>query len=216
MTEKIKIAVVDDQKLFRQIMISLLKEFKDFEIIIGASNAIELLEELKSKKADLILLDYKMPLMNGIEATEIIKTKYPETKVLILTMFEEENIIPVLIEKGANGFLFKGCDFEVVVKAIQIIKTKGYYFNEHFSKEMLNDTKTNKKSSYNSNYSLLTSRETEIVKLLCKQLTNKEIATKLFISSRTVDGHRAKILQKTNAKNITGIFSYAIKNNLLD
>jgi two-component system response regulator DegU len=216
MKKSIKLAVVDDQHLFRKGLISLIKEFEELDIVVEATNGNELVEKLKTKKPAVVLLDLEMPGMDGIETTEYLQRKYPEIKILILTMHNEEEIILHLIEKGAHGFLLKDQPIETLVDAIYAVIENGYYFNDHISKVMVKGlVRTNKiKPSFHE--ARLSDREIEVVKLICKEYTNKEIADKLFISVRTVDGHREKILQKTKAKNTAGIVMYAIKNNLLD
>jgi two-component system response regulator DegU len=212
MKTKIKIAVVDDQQLFRKGLIALIKEFEDIEVIIEAASAMELMEKLTLQRPDLVLLDYKMPIMNGLQTTRMIREEYPGIKILILTMFDEGSIITDLVEKGVNGVLLKGCEIELLIEAIHMIRDNNYFFNEYFPGDMKYDPEKRKRPDH----STLSAREIEIIRLLCKELTNREIATKLFISSRTVDGHREKILRKINAKNVTGIVLYAIRNNLLD
>ena len=216
MKKLIKLAVVDDQHLFRKGLISLIKEFDELDIIIEASNGNELIEKLKTKRPTVVLLDLEMPGMDGIETTEFLKRKYPEIKVLILTMHNEEAIILHLIEKGAHGFLLKDHPIETLVDAIYAVIENGYYFNDHISKIMVKGLLRTQKIKPSFNEVRLSEREIEVIKLICKEYTNKQIGEKLFISVRTVDGHREKILQKTKAKNTVGIVMYAVKNNLLD
>lgn len=216
MKNSIKLAVVDDQHLFRQGLISLIGEFEELSLVVEAANGNDLLEQLKTKKPDVVLLDLEMPVMDGIETTANLQKKYPDVKVLILTMHNEEEIILHLIEKGAHGFLLKDNPIETIVDAIYAVMENGYYFNDHVSKVMVRGLMKNQKIKPGFADAGLSEREIEVVKLICKEYTNKEIAEKLYISVRTVDGHREKILQKTKAKNAVGIVMYAIKNNLLD
>ncbi|CAN5905082.1 response regulator transcription factor [soil metagenome] len=216
MKKSIKLAVVDDQHLFRKGLISLIKEFEEIDIVIEASNGNELVEKLKTRKPAVVLLDLEMPVMDGIETTEYLQRKYPEIKILILTMHNEEAIILHLLEKGAHGFLLKDQPIETLVDAIYAVIENGYYFNDNISKVMVKGLVRTNKIKPNFHEARLSEREIEVIKLICKEYTNKEIADKLFISVRTVDGHREKILQKTKAKNAVGIVMYAFKNNLLD
>ncbi len=216
MKSKKKIAVVDDQCLFRQGLISLLKEYDKLDVIIEASNGKELLEKMKVKQPDVVLLDLEMPLMDGIETTVSIKSRYPKVKVIILTMHTDDEFIIHLLEKGASGFLPKDKDIEIVVDAIYSVLEKGYYFDERISKAMVKGLVKTKKTNPSFTAHYLSEKEIVIINLICKEYTNKEIADKLFISPRTVDTHRENILLKTGAKNTAGIVMYAVKNNLLE
>lgn len=216
MKSKKKIAVADDQYLFRQGLISLLKEYDKLDIIIEASNGKELLEKMKVQQPHVVLLDLEMPLMDGIETTISIKTKYPNVKIIILTMHTDDEFIIHLLEKGASGFLPKDKDIEIVVDAIYSVLEKGYYFDEHISKAMVKGLGKTKKTNPSFTAQYLSEKEIVIINLICKEYTNKEIADKLSISQRTVETHRSTILLKTGAKNTAGIVMYAVKNNLLD
>jgi DNA-binding NarL/FixJ family response regulator len=216
MKKIIKLAVADDQHLFRKGLISLIDEFDELNVVIEAENGKDLLEKLKNKKPDVILLDVEMPLMDGIETTENIRQKYPDIKILILTMHNEEGIILHLIEKGAHGFLLKDNPIETVVDAIYAVIENGFFFNDRVSKVMVKGLMKNNLIKPSFNQVSLSKREIEVIRLICREHTNKEIADKLFISPRTVDGHREKILQKTKARNVAGIVMYAVENGLLD
>jgi DNA-binding NarL/FixJ family response regulator len=216
MKKTIKLAVADDQQLFRKGLVSLIDEFDDLSVVIEASNGKDLLEKLKVKTPDVILLDFEMPEMDGIEATDIIRKKYPGIKILILTLHNEEEIILHLVEKGAHGFLLKDNPIDVVVDAIYAVIDNGYFFNDRVSKAMVNGLVRNQQIRPNFVRADLSTREIEVLKLICKEHTNKEIAEKLFISVRTVDGHREKILYKTKARNVVGMVMYAMKHGLLD
>ncbi len=216
MIKKIKVAVVDDQYLFRQGLVSLLKEFEKIEVVMEASNGNGLLEKMKEKPVDIVLLDLEMPQMDGIETTKAVKRQFPYVKIIILTMHTEDEFIIQLIDKGASGFLPKDKDIDVVVDAIYSVMENGYYFDERISKAMVKSLVKARKTPLALNVMNLSKMEIEVVKLICKEFSNKEIAAKLSSSIRTVDTHRYNILEKIGAKNTAGIVMYAVKNNLLD
>jgi two-component system, NarL family, response regulator DegU len=208
----IKIALVDDQPLFRAGINSLLKDFDQLHVILEASNGKELLDQLKRLKPHVILLDIEMPEMNGIETTIVLKEKYPDIKVIILTMHNEEEFIFDLISKGAHGFLPKDKSVEEVVDAIYAVMEKGKYYSEQIADAMVKGSQGLVRTvQLNS----LTEKEIEIIKLICKQKTNNEIAEILGVSSRTIENYRTTILLKTNTKNTAGMVVYALKNKLV-
>jgi len=217
MTEKIKVAIADDQQLFRQGIISLLKEFDNIEIVFEAVDGKDLVSKMdkSAEKPDVILLDIEMPVMNGIEALKKIKSKGYDTKVIILTMHDEEEMVIHLIETGANGFLPKNEDIDNVVNAIIAVVDGDYYFNDKFSKGMLKSLITDNHINPRFQDNQLNDIETEVAKLICEEFTNKEIAAKLNLSVRSVDGHRERILKKIGARNTAGIVMYAIKCKLV-
>lgn len=214
--KKIKLAVVDDQLLFRKGLIALLKDYEELDVVIEASNGNELLKQLKSQKVDVLITDLEMPDMDGMETTSIVRDKYPDVKILALTMHDEDSFVIHLIEKGANGFLLKDYDIELIVDAIYAVIENGYYFNDRVSRAMVKGLLKSNKITPTFNYVQLTQREITIIGLICKEFTNKEIANKLFVSSRTIDGHRERIMQKIGAKNVVGLIMYAFKNHLTD
>lgn len=211
----IKLAVVDDHALFRKGFIALLKDFPELDVVIEASNGEELLELLKKKKVDVILLDIQMPVMDGIETAARLQFNNGDTKIIMITSHNEDEFINHLISKGVNGFLLKNQDIEVVVDAIYGVIENGYYFNDKVSKAMVKALVQNGQITPSFIKKTLTTRELEIIRLISKELTSKEIAEKLFISPRSVDGHKERILEKTKAKNSIGIIMYAIKHQLL-
>lgn len=217
MKDVIQIAIADDQQLFRKGIISLLKEYDDIDIVFEAENGKDLLEKLDkaTPMPQVILLDIEMPVLNGIEALKKIKARNYDTKIIILTMHDEEEMVIHLVEMGANGFLPKNEDIDNVINAIHSVVESDYYFNDKFSKGMLRSLISDDKISPKFNYNQLNKIETEVVKLICEELTTKEIALKLGINARTVDGHRERILKKIGAKNIAGIVMYAYKCKLI-
>ena len=215
--KRIKIAVVDDQKLFRQGMISMLEEFDELKVIIEAENGQELLNELRKEEPDVILLDLEMPVMDGIVATDFVRTKYPGIKIVILTSHDDDAFITHLVEKGANGFLLKDSNIDTVVDAIYDAVETGFHFSERVSKAMVKGlVKHNRVIPNFNNDAQLTKKEIEVIQLICKERTTREISELLNISYRTVEGHRESILQKTGARNLAGIVMFAVRNNLID
>ncbi len=216
MEPKLKIVITDDHALFRKGLKALLSDFRFIGEILEAANGIELLDlmEKEEKKPDIILLDIKMPEMDGIEVTDKVKALYPDVKILILSMHDDEHLISHLIEKGVNGYLFKNSDPEDVEEAIIKVLDKEFYFNDNISQLVYRAFvgKNKKPALADSTFS---NREIEILEMICLEHTNAEIAEKLFISQRTVEGHRKNMLSKTGVKNTAGLIIYAIKNNIV-
>ena len=215
MKRKIKLALADDHMLFRQGLIALLNDYEELKIVTEVPNGRELLQSLREKPVDVAIVDYEMPEMDGLETTRQIRLKYPDTKIISLTMHNSEELIMQLLDKGSNGFLLKDFDSEKVVDAIYAVIENGYYFNDHISKDMLHHVMKNKKLKPRFGISALTDKEIQIIRLICEEKTNKEISEILNLSPRTVEGSRAKIIAKINVKNTAGIVLYAIKNNII-
>jgi len=215
MKKKKTLALVDDHGLFLKGLSSLLKEYEEIDILFQATDGKDLLNKLKVKTPEVILLDIRMPVMDGIEALLHVRQKYPDVKVIMLTQHNEEQMIYHLMEKGAHGFLPKDADIEVVVDAIYAVLANGYYFNERISKALAKGASSMKKTALPFNVSALSEREIEVVKLICKQMTGKEIADFLCLSPRTIETYKENIFQKTGAKNNVGIVFYALQYELL-
>lgn len=196
-------------------MISLIDDCKDISVLFEANNGKELLDKLKTEKPDVILLDIEMPEMDGIEATTIIRKKYPDLKIIMLTMHDDTALIYDLLQKGANAYLTKSAEPKYVIEAITTVFEKGHYLDDKALKALTKGMGDN--ANFKSTFSTiaLSKREIEVVKLICDQFTIKEIAGKLNISPRTVDTYRENIYIKTCSKNIAGVVMYAIKNNLV-
>lgn len=214
----INLAIADDQVLFRKGIISLLNSFKNMRVLIDVNNGEELLSSLQasSETIQVVLLDINMPLLNGIETMKVLRTTYPQIKNIILTIHEEDKYINKLIEEGANAYLAKNAQPDEVEKAINTVVSLDYYFNENTIRAMHNHVQTGRKRIVLQPIDGITSREKEIIQFICMELTTTEIAQKLFISERTVDGHRNNLLAKTGCRNTAGLVLFAIKNKLFD
>jgi DNA-binding NarL/FixJ family response regulator len=216
MSSKKKIAIVDDHPIFRKGLISLLESYEDLRILFEAEDGRDLLEKTKIDQPEVILLDIEMPVMNGIEATVNIKQLYPHIKIIILSIHDGEMIIDHLIKKGANGFLSKDSNIEKVVLAINIVAERGYYFDYEVMNSLVKNACLNNRLKTEFTQTALSEREVEILKLICKEYTNKEIANELCLSVRTIDTYRTKIFEKAKVKNAVGLVFFAIKYGLID
>ncbi|MCC8087751.1 MAG: response regulator transcription factor [Rikenellaceae bacterium] len=212
-TGECNIVLVDDHTLFRNGLKTLLNINPKYRVIAEASNGREFLECQELPRADVILLDIDMPVMNGIEAAEEVLKLYPDMKIITLSMFGEENYYFSMVSHGVKGFVLKNSDIDEVQEAIDIVHQGGSYF----SQELLFNLVSNLKNTpLHTSDEELSEREREILLMICKGLSNQEIGDKLFISKRTVDKHRANILAKTNCKNTANLVVYAIKNKLVE
>jgi len=218
MSVTIKIVLVDDEELFRKGIYFLLQREKNIEVVFEASNGIELIEYLKECDSypDIILMDLKMPGINGVEATKIIHKDFSEVKIIALTSYNTKSFIANMIHVGAVSYLVKSASPFEMIKTINEVAVKGFYYNETvlqvIQDDILSDNKLNK-SAFEEE--ILTNREREVLTMICQQLNANEIAEKLFISARTVEGHRTNLMIKTGSKNIAGLVVYAIQSKLL-
>ncbi len=215
---KISIAVADDHALFRRGMVSLLNNMNDdFAVVIEASNGQELIDALPLEMPNVILMDLQMPVLDGIRATEQIKKTYPHIKVIVISMHDEDQFVTRLMELGANGYLLKDADPDEVEKAIYTVVKEDYYYGAFLIKVMHNRF-TQKPSKREQTKLLLpvdlSDRELEILKLICEGQTTPQIADMLFISTRTVEGHRNRLMEKTGTKNVAGLVAWAVRNGV--
>ena len=217
--KQITIGLIEDQLLFRNGIKAILESSADFEVIFEAGEGYTVLESLKIQRVpDVMLVDLSLPpngslVYSGEHLTVDLQKAFPEMKVLILSAHNDEQFISRLIEIGAHGYLLKDSDPEEVFSAIRDVCEKGVYINEL----TLNALRRNigKRTKPVQPSSELTRREQEIVELICQQLTADEIGEKLFISTKTVNGHKANLLQKTGSRNTAGLVMYAVKNGLV-
>ncbi|MDT8392954.1 MAG: response regulator transcription factor [Bacteroidales bacterium] len=209
----LKIIIVDDHEFFRNGLKMVVNRLKYATVTGEASNGKEFIELQKEKPADLVLLDLQMPIMNGIEASEIAIREFPDLKIVILTMFDDEEYIDKMMDIGVHGFLLKNITRELLDQALQSIAAGNTYYSpelwSYFGKKF-----SEQKKEEGSELQF-TKREQEVLQLICDGLNNREMAEELFISERTVVGHKSNLLSKTNCKSTISLLSYAIKNKLV-
>ena len=214
--QKLKLYLVDDHKLFRE-GLKLLLSTQDFvKHIYEASNGREFIENLPLTECDVVLMDIEMPEMNGIEATREALHLHPELKIIVLSMYGDEQYYYQMIDAGAKGFMLKNTGIENVIKGIQKVAAGENFFSEELLFNMLNNKRDNSKTTADVPDNELSDREMEILYHVCKGESNQEIAEALFISKRTVDKHRANLLSKTGCRNTAALVMYAIKNKMIE
>lgn len=210
--KKISVYIVDDHSLFREGLKMLLSNLDYIDKIYEAENGQQFIDGLAKNPVDIAMLDIEMPVMNGIQAAQQAKEILPGIKLIALSMYSDENYYLSMIEAGACGFLLKNSNFQEVEKAIMDV----YNDKSYISIEILNNIlKHPQKTGFNNLNEELSEREAEILLLICKGLTNNEIADRLVLSKRTVDKHRENLLLKTQSKNTANLVIYAIKSGYL-
>jgi DNA-binding NarL/FixJ family response regulator len=213
----IKVAIADDHKIFRKGVILSLRQYTNIKFVLEAENGEELLNGLPENQPDVILMDLRMPLKDGIEATKIVSKNYPNIHIIVLTMYEDERFVSHLMENGANGYLLKSAEPSEIRKAIQEVMSRGYYLNNYVNRILLKKSHSKQKTipSLNSEV-VLNDKEREVIKLLCMEFTAAEIAQKMEISPRTVEAIKDRLMERFGAKNTAGLVFFAVKNNLID
>ncbi len=209
--EKIRIVIADDHAMFRQGISSLLKFDPGLVIAGEAANGSELLKTLNGRHADIILLDIQMPVMNGTQTLEVLKQRFPDLGVIIVSMEFNPTIVQKYFERGAHGFIPKGCDVEVLVDAIYQVKEKGNCYDLSF--ELAGRLNKYSLKHFENTY-VLSTREIEVLRLACKGNSNKEIGHTLRITERTVEFHKTNIYLKTGLKSLSDLIAYGIRNGL--
>ena len=224
----IKYIITDDHKIFRHGLKYALSDDTQLQYVGEAENGKELLELLKTTMPDVVLLDLKMPEMDGIEAVKQIRPLYPDVRILMLTSHDDEQFILHLIELGANGYLIKNAEPSEIKKAIHFVYNQGYYFNDLMNNAMLKKLSSVSNPEKSQTYPdktpadkittlvKLNDRETEVLKGICNELTTAQIAEQLYLSPRTIEGIRTTLIDKLGVKNVAGLVVYAIKNGIVE
>ncbi len=211
----IKVVIADDHELLRQGFKTIMKKVSDIKVIGEASHGKELLEEVEKSRPDIVLTDIKMPIMDGIEATKTLKKKLPNIKVIALSMFDDDNLIIDMLESGAKGYLLKNASKSELEEAVRTVYSGDIYYCKKTSNKLIQLMAQSKFNPYSIKEKPdFTKNELEVISLICKEASNKEIANILHLSIRTIEGYREKIQEKTKTKNTAGIVVYAIKNGL--
>jgi DNA-binding NarL/FixJ family response regulator len=214
--EPIRIAIADDYAIFRDGLKIGLKSDRNLQVVLEAGNGIDLIEGLKKQPVDVILMDLKMPVMDGIEATREVKKLNDAIKVLAVTMYDDDQFIIHLMENGANGYLLKNAEPEEIRKAIYAAHETGYYFNDIVNKALLKKLviKGHVKPSFSQQVAF-SERELEVLKLICEEKTASEIGQEIFLSPRSVEGVRQRLIEKVGVKNTAGLVMFAVKNGII-
>ena len=216
----IRIALVDDHSLFRKGLKVLLASRPDFNIVVDVGSGEEFLSALMHVQPDVVFMDYAMPEMNGAETTRRALELFPDLKVITLSMFGDNAYYSDMMSSGAKGFLLKDSEFNEVVEAVETVYGGGTYFSasllESLSYSMRSTGAAGNVSDDIAEADRLSEREIEVLVAICQGLSTQEIADKLFISKRTVDKHRANILEKSGCKNTASLVVYAIRNEFVE
>jgi DNA-binding NarL/FixJ family response regulator len=210
MPHKSRIMIVEDHDLFRSGLRRVIDEIKYLELVGEAENGAIFLKLLPKAKPDIVLMDIKMPVLDGIKATEEALKINPNLKIIILTLFGEEEYLYTMIEKGISGFMLKNTTISELEKAIQMVSEGNQYFSPEVSGMLAKKIKDNLLVNLR-----LTNKEKEVLRLLCKGYSSSEMANELFLSKRTVEGYRARLLQKTEQSNTLNLVIYALKHKLV-
>jgi two-component system invasion response regulator UvrY len=209
------IALIDDHSLLR-IGLAQLVQSLGYEVAFEADNGKEFMDKLdKDKLPDVVLMDINMPEMDGYATTQWIKTHQPDIKVLALSMYDNESSIIRMLKSGARGYILKDCDPTELKAAIDNVASKGYYYSDLVSGKLIHAINQIDDGGSDSNtITHLNERETDFLKYACTEMTYKEIADKMFVSPRTIDGYRDALFEKLNVKTRVGLVIYAIKNGI--
>lgn len=211
----IRIVLADDHEIFRDGFRVMLKKQTSVELVGEAADGEELIKQVEELQPDVVITDIKMPKLDGINATKILTKKYPDIGVISLSMFDEENLIIEMLEAGAKGYLLKNAHKNEIIAAVESVFNHQTYYCNHTSRKL---TKMIAESSFNPNRRTskpeFSEREISVMRFICQELSNREIALQLKLSVRTIEGYRERIQEKISARNTAGIVVYAIKNRI--
>lgn len=214
--QKIKVALVDDHVLLRNGLANLVKSFDDYTVLFEADNGQHFIDQLnKSDLPDLVLMDISMPVKDGYETSLWLKQNYPDIKILALSMFDNESAIIRMLKNGARGYILKDIHPKEFKAALDSVITKGFYYSELVTGKLIHVVSKLDDADTKISEDKITEKEIVFLRLICSELTYKEIADKMNVSPRTVDGYRDTLFEKVNVKTRVGLVMYAIKNGIV-
>ena len=208
-----KIVIADDHGILRAGVTALLANHGDLEVLAEARDGQELMQKLESLKPDLVLIDLSMPNLDGISSIVLIRKKYPQMKIIVLTMHKNRQIFKQVMKHKIEGFLLKDEVYASLMAAVRAVLKGGQFISNEMLYGLVDDIQTNEKESISAH--LLSNREKEVVTLVARGMTSRAIARELNISSRTVEGHRASIREKLRITNLADLIKFASENNLI-
>lgn len=212
---KLKIIIADDHRLFRSGITSVAREIPLISQIKEAENGRVVLDILGSEHHDVVLMDISMPVMNGLIATKEISVRFPKTKVIAISMYEDDQHMTDMFHSGAMGYLFKNTDIEEIKNAlVEVVYNGHYYWPKEMNSKLFNKVILKRKAQDNAYNEMFSSREKEIISLICREYSTKEIADHLHLSQKTIAWHRENLMQKSQAKNTAGLVVFAIRHDL--
>lgn len=212
----IRIILADDHEIFRDGFKAMLKKQPSVELVAEASNGQELVELTRQFQPDVIVTDIKMPLMDGLEATKILAEEFPDIGIIALSMIDEENLIIDMMEAGARGYLIKNAHKTEIIEAIKTVYDDEIYYCNEASSKLTRRIASSDRIMFQKKKARpeFSEKEIAVIQYICQELTNKEIADKMDLSIRTIEGYRDRILEKTGARNSAGVVVFAIRNNI--
>jgi DNA-binding NarL/FixJ family response regulator len=219
MQQTINVALADDQVLFREGIASLIKNEAGFSLVMEADNGLDFLSKLKTmdELPDILLMDMEMPGMDGMQLNDELRKKFPSVKVIVLSVHSSERLMARMIQAGASGYLFKNCNKDELLNALRSVFNNGFYITPAVLKAIQSPAANAKGITNIQSIPIeISQREREVLQLICEEFSNAEIAEKLFISVRTVDGHRNNLLAKTGCHNTAGLVLFAVKHRLFE
>ena len=210
--KKISLGIVDDHQIVIDGLKSLLQGHDQFEVLIECTQPLEMIELIEKKSIDILMTDVMMPGLNGAELSKLVHQKFPEIKILALSMSGQGDLVNQMIDDAdISGYVLKNIGKQELLKALEKISGGGIYFSEEVLHEMGRASEMKKENAE----AHLTAREIEIIRLIEKELSNKQIAERLFLSERTVETHRKNIFRKTNTSSVIGLVKYAYEHKLI-
>lgn len=214
----IKIGIVDDELLIVQLLDDFFRKTDTIQVVLKAYDGKELIDQLAAatEHPEIVLLDLRMKEMDGVETTTILKERYPDIKIIVMSSHYMSTFMGYMLKTGVNAFIPKEISPDFLLKVIWSVHEHGYYFSEEHVSVMRTQIAPKVPKPKLTKQEVLSERELEILKLICQQMTSQEIADKLFIARRTVEGHKGNLLLKTSVKNTAGLVIYAIQNNLIN
>lgn len=215
-TNKIKVALADDHVLLRRGLTSLVNSFDDYTVVFEADNGVDLQEKIgRQDLPDLVLLDINMPRLDGFATAQWLKQTYPLIKILALSMYDNENSVIRMFKAGVRGYILKDCEPHELKAALDSVMQKGYFYSELVTGKLIHTINNLQENADMRNLAHLNDKEIQFLKLACTEMTYKEIADKMFLSPRTIDGYRDALFEKLKLKTRVGLVMYAIKNGIV-